>query len=250
MDPDIKVLQGGVDYNFREAINALMRSCNDAAMLTSRWYDLCNTEKPMDVEISLSNGESMKVPNLAKAIEALRSRNGDIEATKVSVRRPSHAQRGLYLYDEGCAVGTSMARTWDNRQVGIHNTYVTPYNEFSDVGFVTNSAAYLDSIPFLEIPRYIFFNQNSSLSPADSHTLAINPVLASNTLYDGRRDTFCLCTRFTVFNGDPVRSVTLNFATTTSQNDVALTCTLAPNESADFIVWGYRGANTCNIRKV
>lgn len=241
-------IQGNISYDFREAINALARSTADAATLAARWYDICNTTTPKDVTIELSSGESMTVPNLAKAIESLKKREGDIDATSVIVHGRNS---GVDLVPAGIDVGTSGAKYADGTARNQHQ-YLTPYNAFYDAAYVSNSLTYHDSVSFLSLPRFIWFNDQSSLNDGGMHAIAIKPLPVSATLVKDRHDkkNVCLCAKFTLINADPNRTGIFIIHNDATEMAVGATVTLMPGQHADFLVWCWRGADVVNVMQL
>lgn len=245
MATGVAPLEGAIDFNFREAINALTHSSADAAMLASRWYDLCNTEEELDVTVSLSNGQSMTVPNLGKAIAALKRRTGDIDASSVKVHG---ANWGTGITDDGVDVGTARASFPDGAPRQQH-AYTTPYNEYYDCGWVSNSAYFHDPIAFFEVPRFIFFGAQSSISSVGQHTLAIKPIPANASILRPRTDRQepILAMQFTVTNSDPVRPVRINITGDQAEMQIQASVLLTPGMHASFLVWGQRGASSLAV---
>lgn len=248
MATGVAPLEGAIDFNFREAINALTHSSADAAMLASRWYDLCDTEHELDVTVSLSSGQSMTVPNLGKAVAALKRRNGDIDATSVSVHG---ANRGADITVDGVDVGHT-GEHFANGLPRSQHSYKTPYNEYYDCGYISGDATWHDTFEFFKVPRFIFFNVDSSLDGAMQHTVSVKPIPASASLLKGRTDKYApmLATQFTVVNADPARTVRIALTGDQGGTQVLLTVAIAPGGHADFIAWGQRGADMAAIAQL
>lgn len=244
--PGIPPIQGKVVYDFKEAINALASSTADAATLAARWLDLCNTEVAKDVTVNLSSGESITVPNLGKVIESLKNREGEINATVVKVHGMSY---GTDIKKAGVDVGTSNNVKYADGTARSQHSYTTPYNQFHDMAYVSNSLSYHDSIEFLNVPRYLWFNADSSADERNAHAIAIRPLPANASLVKDRTDRkgVCLCTEFTIINGDPSRTVTFLIHNDAAEANVAASVVLVPGQCADFLVWCYRGADACNV---
>lgn len=243
------LLQGNITYDFREAINALIRSTEDAAMIASRWFDICNTETAKDVTLTLSSGETQTVPNLAKIVKALTERSGAINAKSVMV---SYYNHGTALYHMGVDVGTTAAYFASGAQRGQHN-YKTPYNDFCDACYLGKTAS--DSFAFFNIPRVVFFNQDSGVdTDGTTHTLTIKAPTARDGFMAQRKgvnDTnLCLTTLFMVVNGDPSRTLTLKIVMGTGAGALTATHTLASCAHKSFLVWAWKGADATNVMEV
>lgn len=244
-------IQGVVAYDFREAVNALAHSSADAATLAARWFDICNTETPKDVTVALSSGESITVPNLAKAIESLKERKGDVDASSVKVSKKGSGS-GVDIKTDGVDIGTARANYADGSQKG-HHAYATPYNTFHDAYYMTAAASCTDAFDFFNVPRYILFGTDvsgaSSLDATGSHKIVIRPLTVGAALTGNRTDKkgMYLCMQFTVVNTDPSRTVTIPIANDAAGESIVLTVTLAPGQHANYLVWCYRGADRCSI---
>ena len=249
--PGVPPIQGVVAYDFREAINKLACSSADAATLAACWYDLCNTKQAMDVTIELSSGESMTVPNLAKAIQSLKERRGDVDASVVRVRQSGSASLGVDVKPQGVDVGTTRAKYADGTARSQHS-YSTPYNTYYDFAYVSNSAVCYDSFEFLEIPRFLWFNDESSLNELGAHVIALKPLASTAELTLNRSDKkgVCLCAKFTLVNADSNRTGTFLITNDTAGGSVAASVTLAPGQHADFLVWCWRGFDACNVAQL
>lgn len=248
MATGVAPLEGAIDFNFREAVNALTHASADAAMLASRWYDLCDTGRELDVTVSLSSGQSMTVPNLGKAIAALKRRNGDIDATSVAVHGTN---RGTDMTVDGFDAGRTGER-FANGDPRNQHSYQTPYNGYYDCGYISNSATYHDAHEFFRVPRFIFFNSDSSLDSAMQHTVAVKPIPTNASLLQARTDRYApmLAMQFTVVNADPARAVRINLTGDQGESQVLLTVAIAPGGHADFIAWGMRGADAVAIAQL
>ena len=241
----IPPIEGMVAYDFREAINALAHSTADIATLTACWYDLCNAVTPMEVNISLSDGRSKTVPNLAMAIESMKRREGEIDATSVTVKGQG---RRVKLLKEGVSVGAQGAGFADG-ETKDQFSYKTPFNDFYDAYHVSNAASCYDVIEFLSLPRFLFFDTSSSLNEAATHAISIRPIPDTAALVKDRTDQGGgeLTARMTLVNTDPLRTAHFIFATSASGLGTALELTLTPGEHAEFLAWSWRGKDTCNL---
>lgn len=248
MATGVAPLEGAIDFNFREAVNALTHASADAAMLASRWYDLCDTGRELDVTVSLSSGESMTVPNLGKAIAALKRRSGDIDATSVTVHGTN---RGVDVTVDGVDAGHAGER-FANGLPRSQHSYKTPYNEYYDCGYISNSATHHDTHEFFKVPRFIFFNTDSSLDDSMQHTVSVKPIPANAPLLQSRTDKYApmLATQFTVINADPARAIRINFTGDQGGSQVLLTVAIAPGGHVDCIAWGWRGEDLVSIAQL
>lgn len=247
MATGVAPIEGAIDFNFREAVNALTHSSADAAMLASRWYDLCNTEAELDVTVSLSSGESMTVPNLGKTIAALKRRTGDIDASSVSVHSLNW---GTDIIADGVDVGKA-GEYFPKGESRSQHAYKTPFNEIYDCGYISGTAT-KDVHAFFEVPRFIFFSTDSITEANGSHTVSIMPIPANEPLLKARTDRYApiLSQQVTVINVDPVRTVTVSLTGDTTQSQVAQVVTLAPQEKASFLMWGQRGGDVVEIKRL
>lgn len=243
MDP----IQGQILYDFREAINALSRASQDSAMLASRWYDLCDTTREIDVNINLSSGQTMTVPNLGKAIAALKKRSGEIDATSVKV---NNASQGVSVLPQGFDAGASGAKYADGKSRSQH-AYATPYNTYRDACYVSNSPSCHDSYAFLAVPGVIFFNPESTLDANGYHAIAIKPLVSTALIKDRPdKNGICLSAAFKVVNADNARTCNIVFATNTAEDNNVLSVALAPGQYAEFLIWCWNDADAANITRL
>lgn len=246
--PGIPPIEGVVAYDFREAINALACSTADAAALAASWFDLCDMTEEKMVEVHLSNGRTMLVPNLAKALASVQKQGGDITATSFAARGP---YQGSKLTQWGLDVG-SASGSIPSGEARTQHAYKTPYNEFYDACYLSSDTS--TTVSFLALPRIIFFTGDpyvgaSGLGPDGYHKLSVRPIPNSAKLLETRADKkgVCIATMFTIMNADLSR--TAGIAITGDQGGMSVTQSfeLRPGESKTLIAYGWRGADACNI---
>lgn len=236
--------QGSVLYDFREAINALAHSSQDAAALSAAWLDLCNTETPKDVTVALSSGETLTVPNLAKVIQSLTDRTGAITASSVVV--PRYGQKNA-AYPHGSDISTDSA-TLANGSRRTQHTYVTPYNLFHDASYMGRNAS--DSFSFFAIPRFVFFNYDSGLDEKGAHTIKLGSPRSEHLFLKTRTDVTCLSAQMTLINGDPGRTVTVKILAGPGASAPTLTYVLPPGAHRNLLVWAFKDGDTASVMEL
>lgn len=247
--PGVPPIEGVVAYDFREAIRALACSTADAAALAASWFDLCNTEEEKMVEVHLSNGRTMLIPNLAKALASVQKQGGDISATSLTVRGSGH---GTKLSPWGLDVANASGATFPDGESRTQHAYKTPYNEFYDACYLSSDTS--TTVSFLALPRVIFFTGDlyvgaSGLGPDGYHKLSVKPIPNSAKILKARADKkgVCITTMFTIVNADPSRNAGITITGDQGGMSVTQSFELRPGESKTLIAYGWKGADACNI---
>lgn len=242
MASNTPAVEGSVQYNFEWALKALSDSVLDCQEIVTKWAMIADADTAATITITLSSGVTEEVPNVAKIIQMLKSRTGDVTASRVSVS--DGTANGTKVLPYGTDTGTtSGGRLWDGTGKEQH-AYSTPFNTYYDMGFFSGDAF---TANFFELPRFIEANENSPTVDG-SHTLNIRPPKATDKLLQGRRnlDRACLSVLVRLVNhASTTRTVhTYSYGTSPIAGPDVL---LAPGESRELLIWAWAGADAVNI---
>lgn len=241
MASNTPTIEGSVQYNFEWALKALSDSVLDCQEIVTKWAMIADADDAATVTITLSSGVK-EVPNVAKIIQMLQSRSGDISATRVVVT--DSTANSVKTLPQGTNTGTSDGgRMWDGTGKEQH-AYSTPFNVFYDLAYFSGDAL---TVNFFRLPRFIEANENSPAIDG-AHTLNIRPPKATDKLLQGRRnpERACLSALVRLINhASTARTVrTYSYGTAPVAGP---SITLAPGESRELLVWAWVGADFVNI---
>ena len=238
------MITGKIQYGFLDALNALRDSVADASAIVSAWKDIADTETARDVHISLGS-ESSTVPNLAKALQSMQERTGDVRASGVLVNNQADAKSEMTPISVEVATNPSTLRFPSGERRSQHS-YQTPWNEVYDVSYLGPGAS--ETLPFFNIPRVVFIAEGTGFE-GSSHAVVLQAPSSADARLRGRQDLgrICLCTESTIVNGlSDGQTRTVNVG----QYASGVSVQLAPSQYCRLLVWAWADSPTVNVLPV